>query len=70
MGKHAFNDIRKNKSKKFTPVMINNFSCERQTRFSEFVGTIVLLSYVSGYKARAVEHVCKFPFVCFSLDVV
>ena len=26
MGKHAFNDIRKNKSKKFTPVMINNFS--------------------------------------------
>ena len=22
------------------------------------------------YKARAVEHVCKFPFVCFSLEVV
>ena len=28
------------------------------------------LSYVSGYKARAVEHVCKFPFICFSLEVV
>ena len=34
------------------------------------VRTIVLLSWISCYWARAVKHVCKFPFVCFSLEVV
>ena len=45
-----------------------NFSSEWQTRFWEF--ETVLLSWISYYWARAVKHVCKFSFVCLSLEVV
>ena len=27
------------------------------------------LSWISFYQAHAVKHVCKFPFVCFSIEV-
>ena len=27
------------------------------------------LSWISCYRARALEHVCKFPLVCFSIEV-
>ena len=34
------------------------------------VRTIVLLSRVSRYCARALKDVCKFPCVCFTLEVI
>ena len=34
------------------------------------VRTIVLLSWVSRYCARALKDVCKFPCVCFTLEVI